>query len=479
MAPTPGSGGVPYTHREIFLAAENYVGKGLNTYAKAIDSSNDYPPLNEKQDFQSIVDDLDTLFHVRDTDALWDELIQSEVVKKLAESEFTVEYLAKVRGDIDQNLYQDVKDFIEYSNLIGLSKQSIRWVLAVKLTHVAIYNDDDLLNRLLQDNEDWMDVLINLTTEGNLVEDNKLEFDTILMMLTHAVDRYGEDPYAIFSDESNLNSLLKSSNKLDNNPVSVPSFSEGFIQSQNQRKNLSFNSSTFSTSRWRSSSYSNSRAIGLINRDERIRCLIAQGRLGLNDPNFRFTDLFDGTVLDNFWDFDWDAEFYQSARASSNYGRNDSDRRRYLATGNISTSNSLQIAANSAGRVRSNYNRLATPERARLRTHNFSVEDKETIAVSVSGGKTEHDFDDYNGRRYSYRSRTARSQVTINVGNDSKRWRGGETPESVTFDVTNANNARIDIDVQADNGGSRLPRASPSLEVHADASIEIDDITIE
>lgn len=483
MSPRPGSGGIPYTHREIFLASENSVGLGLNTFAKSNDPALDNPDLAGKNTFREIVEDLETLHYVRNKDVLWDELIQSQVVRSIAESEFTIEYLARRRTDIDPDFYQDVSQFIDYSNLMGVSRQTIRHILGVRLTHDAIWADTELYNRLLRDSEDWMDFFMNLTTRGNPVKNGRLDVETMLHLATHAVGNYGEDPYRVFSESNKVTQLLERSNGLDSGTQNVPYPREGFIRRRTNNKNFSFSTSTFSSGRWRSSSYSNSRAIALLDADEQIRKLIAQGRLGLNDPTFEFTDIFDGTALDNFWEFDWDYEFYTNARASSNLGRNDRNRRRYRATSDIETSDVLKLSANTAGRTNRNNNYQASPERARLGTHNFDVSNKNSITVEVSDGHTQSDSDtaNWNDNRRRRRSRTvnANSNVKISVGNTSKNFGSGENPKTTTFDVSNADDARIDIDVRADSGSTRSGNRRYSADAQANASITISNIDIE
>lgn len=483
MAPRPGSGGIPYTHREIFLASDNFVGKGLNTFAKAHDSSLDNPDLVEKHTFEEIVDDLETLHYVRNKDVLWDELVQSQVVKSIAESEFTIEYLARRRSDIDDDFYQDVDHFIEYSKLMGISRQTIRHVLGCRLTHDAIWADPDLYNRLLRDSEDWMDFFMNLTTRGNPMSGNRLDLETMLQLAVHSVGNFGEDPYEVFSRSGKVNEFLRQSNGLNSGTQNVPYPNEGFIQRRTNSKNFSFSTSTFSAGRWRSSNYSNSRAIAMLDKDEEMRKIIAQGRLGLNDPTFEFSDIFDGTVMDNFWDYDWDYEFYKNARTGSNYGRNDRGRVGRQATGNIETSNVLKLEANSAGNVNRNSNYMASPERASLGTHNFSVANKNAITIEVSNGYTQSDSDtaNWNTNRRERRSRTvnANSNVQISVGNASKNWGGGDDPETTTFDVSDRDTARVSIDVRADNGSTRSSNRRYSADAHADASITISNIDLE
>lgn len=483
--PTPGSGGVPYTHREIFLAANYSVGKGLDTYSGINNTE-----LQSKNSFKEIVTDFDTLATVRSTEELWDELVISEVVKQLAESEFTVEYAAKHAPGIEENTYQDVQDLIEYSNIASADPETIEWLLNIHLTHIAIWNDVSLYNKLLKHNEQWMDYFINLTSFGNPI--NRLHNETIIQLALYAVGDYQQDPYSVFSDQAKIDALLKRGNDLNNGvrrAFSIPTNHDGFIAGRNNNRNTGYGVRPFSTKRWRSSEYTNYRAIGLLEESLEMRRIIAQGRLGLNDPTFRFTDLFDGTVFDNFWDYDWDYEFieYASADVSKDVVSRNSNHPNYdYAYSNIDTSTNIKLKANADSHAQGSNagnNETSPTEKAQVRTHSFDVSNKNSVKISIdsSNSHTEHKRDTYT---YNYSSRNhertmvadSKSSVTVSIGNSSKQFKGGEKPEDVTFDISNTNTIQVDLKVQSD--ADTRAHNNYDVDSHANAAVNITSIDI-
>ena len=480
--PTPGSGGVPYTHREIFLAANHFVGKGLDTHAGINNTE-----LQNKSTFKEIVNDFDTLATVRSTEKLWNELVLSKVVKQIAESEFTVEYAAKHAPGVEENTYQDVQDLIEYSNIASADPETIEWLLNIDLTHHAIWCNVNLYNKLLKHNRQWMDYFVNLTSFGNPI--NWLDGETRMQLALYAVGEYQRDPYAVFSDQAKINKLLKQGNSLSHNvrrAYNIPTNHDGFISGRNNNGNTGYDVRPFSTERWRDSEYTNYRAVGLLDRSLEIRRVIAQGRLGLNDPTFKFTDLFDGVALGNFWDYDCDYEFIKYARAEENRSEIGNYSRDAIGTSNVDTSTNIKLAATAESEASASDNASndagKSKATARLKTQQFDVSNKNSLTVNInsSNSHTQHkknttDWDDGNsgGNIVS----ESKSSVSISVGDDTKQWRGGDTPNDHTFSISNSNT--IDIDIQVDSDSDYSNQGNSGVDTAANASVNITSIDID
>ena len=480
--PTPGSGGVPYTHRELFLAANHFVGKGLDTHAGINNTE-----LQNKSTFKEIVNDFDTLATVRSTEKLWNELVLSEVVKQIAESEFTVEYAAKHAPGVEENTYQDVQDLIEYSNIASADPETIEWLLNIDLTHHAIWSNVNLYNKLLKHNRQWMDYFVNLTSFGNPI--NWLDGETRMQLALYAVGEYQRDPYAVFSDQAKINKLLKQGNSLTHNVRSaynIPTNHDGFISGRNNNGNTGYDVRPFSTERWRDSEYTNYRAVGLLDRSLEIRRVIAQGRLGLNDPTFKFTDLFDGVVLDNFWDYDWDYEFIKYARAEENRSSTGDYSRDAIGTSNVDTSTNIKLAATAESEASASDNASndagKSKATARLKTQQFDVSNKNSLTVNInrSNSHTQHkkNTDGYfYGNSDGNIVSESKSSVSISVGDDTKQWGGGDTPNDHTFSISNSNT--IDIDIRVDSDSDYEMHNNWDLDTAANASVNITSIDID
>ena len=481
--PTPGSGGVPYTHREIFLAANHFVGKGLDTHAGINNTE-----LQNKSTFKEIVNDFDTLATVRSTEKLWNELVLSEVVKQIAESEFTVEYAAKHAPGVEENTYQDVQDLIEYSNIASADPETIEWLLNIDLTHHAIWSNVNLYNKLLKHNRQWMDYFVNLTSFGNPI--NRLDGETRMQLALYAVGEYQRDPYAVFSDQAKINKLLKQGNSLSHNvrrAYNIPTNHDGFISGRNNNGNTGYDVRPFSTERWRDSEYTNYRAVGLLDRSLEIRRVIAQGRLGLNDPTFKFTDLFDGVVLDNFWDYDWDYEFIKYARAEENRSSTGDYSRDAIGTSNVDTSTNIKLAATAESEANASDNAIdagKSKATARLKTQQFDVSNKNSLTVNINSSNS-HTQHKRNTTDYYYSSRNhsgtlvsdSKSSVSISVGDDTKQWGGGDTPNDHTFSISNSNT--IDIDIRVDSDSDYSMKEKWEVDTAANASVNITSIDID
>ena len=476
--PTPGSGGVPYTHREIFLAANHFVGKGLDTHAGINNTE-----LQNKSTFKEIVNDFDTLATVRSTEKLWNELVLSEVVKQIAESEFTVEYAAKHAPGVEENTYQDVQDLIEYSNIASADPETIEWLLNIDLTHHAIWCNVNLYNKLLKHNRQWMDYFVNLTSFGNPI--NRLDGETRMQLALYAVGEYQRDPYAVFSDQAKINKLLKQGNSLTHNvrhAYNIPTNHDGFISGRNNNGNTGYDVRPFSTERWRDSEYTNYRAVGLLDRSLEIRRVIAQGRLGLNDPTFKFTDLFDGVALGNFWDYDCDYEFIKYARAEENRSGIGNNSRDAIGTSNVDTSTNIKLAATAQSGASATTSNTRSSQAgkseatARLKTQQFDVSNKNSLTVNInsSNSHTQH-------KRSTTDSGTlvsdSKSSVSISVGGDTKQWRGGDTPNDHTFSISNSNT--IDIDIRVDSDSDYSMKKKWEVDTAANASVNITSIDID
>ncbi len=467
---------VPYTLAEIFLSSEYGVGQGLSTFGRLNDSQ-----LESKNTFKEVRDDFDTLCTVRYNERTWEQLVRSAVVKKLAESEFTVEYVAKHAPDIPENEFEDVKDLIEYSNLAHVDRETIEWVLNTHMTHIAIWQDQTLWRRLIKNHETWMDYFVNLTTFGNPL--NRLDAESILLLATHSVGAYGEDPYEVFSRTGVVDEFLNQSNGLDSRITrnhGVPTSHEGWIRGRSNEKNMPFSASGWSADRYRSSEYTNGRAIRLLDESYELRKIIAQGRLGLNDPNFEFTDLFDGSALDNFWDFDFDYEFINDARASSNSSSDDRGRT-VNASGNIDTSNSIRLEANADSRSRSNNGTASADETVYLETRNFDVSNKNAVKIRLNGNVERNtDSDSYNTWNSTRNVNTsAESSCTLDIGNDSKTFKGNDDVEDTEFDISNENSMKLRFEARSDANARAGSYWGWDIDTSASVSIDITDVSFE
>ncbi len=480
--PKPGEGGVPYNHLELFLASPYRVGKGLDTFS-GVDSEN----LREKESFKDVRDDFDTLATVRSNEKLWKELVESAVVKKLAESEFTVEYVAKHAPDIPEGTYNEVKDLIDYDELAHVDRETIEWVLSVHLTHLRIWSDRSLLNKLLQNEDQWMDYFVNLTTFGDPI--NSLDTETIIQLALHSVDAYGQDPYEVFSDPNAIDEFLSQGNFLSSGPksdYSVTTSPDGFIKGRSNQRDIGFSTSpAWNTPNWRGSEYTNSTATGLLDRSAELRKIITQGRLGLNDPDFDYLHLFDGAVLDNFWDDDiLDYEFIGEARATSNTDNANRNNHSASASGNINTESNLYMRANADADSSSRSNRryaVSADETVRIATRNFDVSSKNSVQFTIAGGETRYDSDSDSFRRNRNMNTSVSSSVKIDIGNDSKEWEGGDDPETTTFDISNDDTMKIEFQVASDASARERNSSNRRLNVDAAARaiLDVSDISFD
>ena len=438
MSITPGTNGIPYNHREIFLAAQNSVGAGLASFAGIDDAA-----LEGHETFEQVKNDFDSLKLIQQNQELWDQLVQSQVVKELAEEEFTVEYVAKNAPGIAEGIYTNISDLVQYSELVNADKETIEWLLSLHLIHEAIWNDSALFSDLLINSQNWMDYWVNLSTFGNPV--SKMNEDAVFKFALHSIDEQGNDPYTVFSIGARRDSFLKSNNRIQTDGIKtnfgVPTSHDGFIQDQGFSDNSGFATSPWSTDNWRDSAYTNWGAVYLLGQYNSLRECIGQGRLGLQDSTFSFEDVFNGVLYNNFWEFDWDYELYSYARAE-----NDTDGAQ-VSNGNISTSGDLDFRANAQVRAvghNSPYVDKAV-SRAELRTHAIDVTNTNTVSVSFANNTFTQSVDSYQSVV------TANSSVRVGVNGDVRTWSGGSVPSNTeTWDVSSANTVSMRFDADAD-----------------------------
>lgn len=491
--PNPGSGGVPYTHREVFLAAEYAVGKGLETYAGLSDTA-----LRSKSTFPEIVSDFDTLTTVRDTTDLWDELVVSQIVKHYAESEFTVEYLAESAPSINTNTYQDVQDLMSYSNLNDADKKTIELLTKIHMANMQLWSDKSLYNRLIKNHKNWMEYFINLTRHGDPVADGKLDEESMTELALHTVGEYQSNLFEVFNDKSNRDKFLKQTNFMNTAPVDNHSFDsnvkQGWIRTQSLHSGVSWSVSPFSTNRWISSSYSNGLAVRLLNEVPELRKAIAAGKYTAGkSEDFEMYHLFDGTVSENLWELgsDLDHEIIKTASANQSSAKsrsyaNSSDSTNYYAKANISTGSTLTMhATGDSGELHANWNSASTQSissGASIETHNINVTNKNTVTFEIDSGQsftqeatssTKY-YTNYGSGRLNTESN---SSVTVQVGSESKTWNSGESPDNKEFDISDKDRVNLKLVVSSDaDGASRGDYYSTTNS--ADAKLVLDDIDI-
>ena len=473
----PGSGGIPYTHREIFLAADNSVGKGLATFGRL-----NHAELREKNSFREVVDTFETLRVIRANDTLWDELLKSEVVRKIAESEFTVEYAAKNTPDIPEETYQDVKDLVVYSNIADASRRTIEWMLQLKLVHLAIYDDTALFNKLLKNDINWVKYVPNLTTFG--WNANKFDADTITQLVLYDIDEFNRDPYN--SVKNNFNKLISQRNNLSDglrSDYNVPSNHDGWIKNQSQIDNLPTHSG-WSTSEWRSGDISNEALLGLLyQRPLVLSPLLVQGRLGVGEE-ISIVDVINGMHYpgNNFWEVDFGEDLIHSAScetASGNYGYND----RKTVRASIDAGSNLKLSSDSfAFDYKGNLSKsnTALTANASIKTQPFDVSGHNSISVSIddSNSHTQYDEATIGNNNDGHRSGSSASHVTLDVGGETKTWSSGESPNDHDFDVSDKSTVTISFGTHADT----LTMSRNNNHDYAstqNAAIDIQDITIE
>lgn len=445
--PTPGENGVPYTHREVFLTADNAVGQGLDTHGGLGNTE-----LQSKESFQEVINDKNTLNLIRSTEKLWNELLKSIAVRKYAESEFTVEYAAKNTSSIPEQTYRNVNSLLNANNLRDVYKNDIKLLLGVDMIHRGIWNDRQLFNELLRTRENWMSFFPNLSTFGDPLP--RMNPETKKQLCLYAIGKHGSDPYTVFNQQSNIDALLSQTNDLSKTRYTdIPTNHPSWIGGRNNSYNINWSASAWNTENWRSSEYTNKTAIHVLKNSYEMRELIAQSHLGINDPNFSFLDLFNGDVVNNFWNEDGtikplrqlDAEFVKDATAESNQGRFYSyDSYNYVyADANISGGSNLTINPESE-RDRSNSNNAAATaiSNAKLTTEPIDVSDKRGITIDLNLARGA------NGDDYNFSGAVA----TIEIPNYKSKTYGPEESSrgQITWSIANQNSISLKFEANGD-----------------------------
>jgi len=424
--PTPGENEVPYTHREVFLTADNAVGQGLDTYGRLGNTE-----LQSKESFQEVISDKNTLNLIRSTEKLWNELLKSIAVRKYAESEFTVEYAAKNASSIPEQTYRNVSSLLNANNLKDVNKEDIKVLLGIDMIHLGIWNDRPLFNELLRTRKNWMDFFPNLSTFGDPLP--RMNPETKKQLCLYAIGKHGSSPYTVFNQQSNIDALLTQTNDLSKTRYTdIPTNHPSWISGRSNSYNINWVASSWSTENWRSSEYTNRTALHVLKNSYEMRELIAQSRLGINDPDFSFHDLFNGNVVNNFWNENGsikplkqlDAEFIESAKAESDEGSFYSyDSYNYVyADGEISGGSNLTISGDAEGQRSNSNNDLASAiAEASLTTEPIDVSNKGGISIDLNHITGGNDIHHNHGTPYAKIKISDSKETTYNVGQSSNR----------------------------------------------------------
>jgi len=308
----------------------------------------------------------------------------------------------------------------------------------------------------------------------------RMDEETKIQLGLYAIGKYGQDPYQVYNDQSNIDALLKSSNSLEKNLMggivtNHPTWINAISNSSNTH---GWNASSWgSTDNWRDSSYSYGPGIYFMRRSMTTRELIAQSQLGINDPDFSFLDLFNGNIVNDFWNSNGsvdpmnqlNGEFFREARAQhSEHNRN---RGSVSANGNISGGSNLTVSAG-ASAYATNYNNeaLSASAPAHLKTEPVDVSNKNSVTINfrhVTGGSS---------RSAPWYGNNVKATVGIGSG-QYKQWDGNESSNnSLTFNISNRNSIRFRFNAGADARSRTNSNSSQSSS--ASAHIDISNINI-
>lgn len=124
----PGESGIPYSHREIFIAAPHAVGKGLDTHGEINNST-----LQNMNTISEVLSTDDARKAIRDNDTVFEELLQSKYLAQAHASELASLYIERNSSNIgDPNSYENIDHLMTVETMSGWSKSDIQLFLGIK-----------------------------------------------------------------------------------------------------------------------------------------------------------------------------------------------------------------------------------------------------------------------------------------------------------------------------------------------------------
>lgn len=459
---------IPYTHREIFLAADNAVGMGLHTHSD-LDENGEYSTqlnkLQEKETLEEIFNSWEAEGPIRVDDMILNELLDSEYIKVNNENKINTAYIEQ-KTQIDRYTNKTLNELTTESKLKSFSTEEIKLLLGTKLPHEELVSDIQTVSQLIKLNRNWLEYWKNFgTVIGKETLLKTLDDEAIDQIAIWATDGYEDRTEGdvdnvksvknYYHNDSRINSLLnepapeskltESSPVVTNHPTAIRSITN--TQNAYKSRPNTYNGSIIGN-------YNNRVASGLLHYSENLRKTIAAKRCDKDVTNFEMTDLFDPNEITNrFWSVTMGDELLRDAyqaTAHESGGEN--------ASSSIDVGNSITLTS-------AYYDPTATAP-AIIRTNPIDVSNKSKITISI-------------GNAYTRTTRDVTSKVIIKIktktDTEQKVWKDGNNPTKEHMVEFNDKN-KIQLIVKSTAAGAIWDYGDKSDTVTS--SIEINNIEI-
>ena len=317
MSSQPGEGGIPYTHREIFLAASNAVGQGLDTFGNI--GSTD---LRSKDTIEALLSDPNSRGPVKQNDQVFTELLKSKYLNVNFESEIAALYLERNAPHIGtQNGYEDIAHLINDETLENWSEEDIQWLLGVQVAHSTLANQNgNYMERLMRQNSNWIKYWQALSTYGN----GSWDSETFVQIAKQAINNFNRNTNTVFQNNNMRTQLLEQSNGLHDtsNSGSIPTDHDIAISNQTISPNIPKSSNYGSIRGLNKNSPYTSEAVGALEQSIDLRNHVAAGKVGVHVDDFSFAKLINDEYNISFFDA-LQNHLHDELIASQHVGKND------------------------------------------------------------------------------------------------------------------------------------------------------------